>query len=223
MARVAIRKISFKPTNRRSSHAPAAAGPSGQRSVRPGDAGFRHPQAQRRIVPFPRMNSLDLRTRRSSGLTPMRVSRRLHLQASVWSPNGPLRVGSTFDTIGPHRGRRPGQRTSYQVTALGPTVNTVEILHHRLFEHAVSTFRFFPAGQRTKVACSVDLVAKRRYILIVPALGAARGSLLGDLGYLRASSRQIQATRKSSASKGPSRRANPAANRGDSARRLAPL
>jgi hypothetical protein len=46
-ARVTIKKISLSPTSRRSSHAPAGdAGraANGQRSIRPGGTGFRHPQ-----------------------------------------------------------------------------------------------------------------------------------------------------------------------------------
>jgi hypothetical protein len=41
-----MRKINFKPTSRKSSHASASAAVSGQRrSIRPGGTGFRHPQA----------------------------------------------------------------------------------------------------------------------------------------------------------------------------------
>lgn len=98
----------------------------------------------------------------------------------------PLQVGSTFDTIGPARGRRPGQRTSYRVTMLEPTTNAVEVIGHPLFQRAVWTLQFISTGQRTHVTCSVDLVAKRRYVVVLPLLSASRRALLGDLTKLKA-------------------------------------
>ncbi|HEY3843110.1 MAG TPA: hypothetical protein VGL48_07640 [Acidimicrobiales bacterium] len=93
-------------------------------------------------------------------------------------------MGSTFDTIGAARGRRPGERTSYRVVTLDRTTNTIEILHHR-FTCGVWTMHFVPNGERTKVDCAVDLTAKRRYLPILPVLRAARGSLLQDLNRLK--------------------------------------
>jgi hypothetical protein len=96
----------------------------------------------------------------------MRISRKLHLEASVWVDKafgdfqpflsdprslrlwdkgverveirtpGPLRAGSTFDTIGPPRGHRPGLRTSYRVAEIRRDLNVVEALDHPLFERA---------------------------------------------------------------------------------------
>jgi hypothetical protein len=119
----------------------------------------------------------------------VRVSRQLHLEASIWvdrafdnfppilgdprgvalwdksvdhvdvDTEGPLRVGSTFDAIGPARGRRPGQLTSYRVAYLDRMTNTVEILQHPFFTHGVWSMHFAPNGERTKVDCAVDLTA----------------------------------------------------------------
>jgi hypothetical protein len=145
----------------------------------------------------------------------MRISRQLHLQASIcvdralddfppilgdprsvalWDKSvdhvevhtdGPLEVGSIFDTIGPARGRRPGQRTSYRVVAIDRTTNTVEILNHPLLAYGRWTMDLAASGERTKVDCAVDLTAKRRYFPILPVLVAARGSLLRDLVSLK--------------------------------------
>jgi hypothetical protein len=145
----------------------------------------------------------------------LRISRRLHLEASIWvdraldnfpsilddprsaalwdksvdhvevHSDGPLQVGSTFDTIGPARRCRPGQRTCYRVAVLDPMTNKLEIMRHPFFVHGTWTMHLVPEGERTKVDCAVDALAKRRCLPILLVLIAARGSLFGDLGSLK--------------------------------------
>lgn len=145
----------------------------------------------------------------------MEISRNLHLEASIWvdralddfpsiladprsvalwdrsvdhvevHSGGPLQVGSTFDTVGPARGRRPGQRTSYRVVTLDRSTNAVELLSHPFFVHGLWTLHFVPYGERTKVDCAVDATVKRRYLPLLPILITVRESLLGDLGSLK--------------------------------------
>lgn len=103
----------------------------------------------------------------------------------VESP-GPLRVGSTFATIGPARGRRPGIRSEYRVIELKASRNGVELLRHALFTAAIWTFDYAPRGGATLVSCSVDATLKRRWLFLLPALRRARTALAGDLGALKA-------------------------------------
>lgn len=98
---------------------------------------------------------------------------------------GPLQVGSTFATVGPSRGRRPGTRSEYRVLALEERRNRVELLRHPLFSTAVWTFGYEPQGARTRIDCSVDAILKRRWFFLAPALRRARGSLADDLTALR--------------------------------------
>jgi hypothetical protein len=98
---------------------------------------------------------------------------------------GPLRVGSTFATIGPRRSRRPGTRSEYRVVGLERYRNRVELLRHPLFATAIWTFGYAPRGDATLVTCSVEAILRRRWFFLQPALGRTRTALAGDLGALK--------------------------------------
>lgn len=93
---------------------------------------------------------------------------------------GPLRLGYTFDTLGPR-----GFRSSYRIIQLERYVNRVELVRARLFRWAVWRFEFKPAPVGTTICCSIDFELKRRYCLLGPLLRLARGALDQDLRRLK--------------------------------------
>jgi hypothetical protein len=72
------------------------------------------------------------------------------------------------------------------VAGISCHVNVVEAVNHPLFERAAWTFRFRPSGRRTLITCSIDMVVRWRYLLVLPMLRLARRSIMRDLASLRA-------------------------------------
>lgn len=100
---------------------------------------------------------------------------------------GPVRVGTTFDTIGPGRsgGRRQGIITSYQVTEFEPERHTKAVVtNSRTLKRAAWSFTFESiAGGATHVVCDVEIVPKLRYAWLSLLLRANRWQLVRDMGW----------------------------------------
>jgi hypothetical protein len=99
--------------------------------------------------------------------------------------HGPLRVGYTFDTIGPARNGRPGKRSSYRVVKLEPQENDVELTNSKIFKRAVWGFRFDPIAEDTRITCSIDLRVKSRFFFIGWLLKLNKQALNTDLERLK--------------------------------------
>jgi hypothetical protein len=111
----------------------------------------------------------------------------------VLTSTGPVRVGTTFDTIGPKRsgGRRPGIITSYQVTEFEPEWHAkVEVTNSPTLERAVWSFTFesIPGGA-THVVWDIEIVPKLRHAWLALLLRANRWQLVRDMGWFEAALR----------------------------------
>ena len=98
---------------------------------------------------------------------------------------GPVRVGYTFDTIGPPRGKQPGLRSSYRVIQLEPRVNRVELVRSAMFRKAVWSFEFEPVVQGTEITCGIDFELAPKYFLLWPLIRFNRRALRRDLTQLK--------------------------------------
>ena len=99
--------------------------------------------------------------------------------------DGPVRVGFTYDTIGPRKHGREGKRSSYRITRLEPRENSVELINSTVFRRAVWGFRFEDIPEGTLTTCTVDLEVKRRYFVVALMLRFNRRALVGDLRRLK--------------------------------------
>jgi hypothetical protein len=67
----------------------------------------------------------------------------------------PVGVGSTFKTVGPARGGRPGIITSYRIAEFEPVTHaTVEVLDSPTLRRAVWDFTFASTGTSTHIESS---------------------------------------------------------------------
>ncbi len=103
---------------------------------------------------------------------------------------GPLRVGSTFETVAPAKPGHAGRRSSYRVVQFDERVNRVELINSKLFRSAVWTFTFAddPAGTRT--TCAVDATVRPQYFFVALVLRLQKRALLGDLRRLKSAVEQ---------------------------------
>jgi hypothetical protein len=115
----------------------------------------------------------------------------------VPTPPGPVRVGTTFDTIGPQRsqGRRQRVVTSYQITEFEPERHAkVEVTNSRTLKRAVWSFTFEAIPEdATHVVWDIEIIPKLRYAWVWPLLWANRRQLVRDLKWFEVTLRETHA------------------------------
>lgn len=100
---------------------------------------------------------------------------------------GPWGVGTTFDTISPAAPGKEGLKTSYEVLRIDENCRMdVLVTRSNLFKTAVWQTELKPLGEATRVACSVDLSLRLRYLPLAPVLLFNRSAIRRDLSYLKA-------------------------------------
>ena len=98
----------------------------------------------------------------------------------------PFGLGSTFKTIGPARGGRPGVVTSYRVSEFEPLRHaTVEVVDSPTLRRAVWDFTFTPNQTGTRIEWKIELVPKARYVFLGVVLRLNRSQLIRDMRWFR--------------------------------------
>jgi hypothetical protein len=98
----------------------------------------------------------------------------------------PFGVGSTFKTIGPRRGGRPGIVTSYRITEFEPIRHaTVEVVDSPTLRRAAWDFSFTSNGTGTHIEWNIERGAKPRYFFLEIVLRSNRAQLVRDMHWFR--------------------------------------
>ena len=104
----------------------------------------------------------------------------------VQTSEGPLGVGSTFDTIGPSSRGKPGLKTSYKALRIEENRRMdVLVTDSNIFKTAVWEMKLEPKSNGTVVHCAVEFSLKPQYLLLAPFLLFNKRAITRDLNYLK--------------------------------------
>ena len=99
----------------------------------------------------------------------------------------PVGVDYTFTTIGPAKGKRPGLRSEYRITAFVPEKHaTISLVNSRTFKRGDWSFDVEKTPQGgTKITCAITFVPWTKYWFVGLVLRFNGRAIRRDLGYLR--------------------------------------